>query len=170
MTLLSWSIEWSNEYIFIFQHKGIEIWARPITPIYQTYYSYAIAFLNRRTDGTPSDVSVTLKELGLQYPGGYRVEVKYNFSLRVDQNKHISNSNYIFLNSQDLYEDVNYGVLTPLTKIKVKVNPSGVVILRCDLQADDVYASNHYTQFAPLDQVFKVQRHNSFKWLFVNLF
>jgi len=57
------------------QHKGIEIWARPIAPIYQNYYSYAIAFVNRRTDGTPSDVSVTLKELGLQYPGGYRVEV-----------------------------------------------------------------------------------------------
>lgn len=58
------------------QHKGIEIWARPITPVYQNYYSYAIAFINRRTDGTPSDVSVTLKELGLQYPGGYRVEVR----------------------------------------------------------------------------------------------
>lgn len=58
------------------QHKGIEIWARPITPIYQNYYSYAVAFLNRRTDGTPSDVSVTLKELGLQFPGGYRVEVR----------------------------------------------------------------------------------------------
>ena len=62
-------------FYFLLQHKGIEIWARPITPVYQNYYSYAIAFLNRRTDGTPSDVSVTLKELGLQYPGGYRVEV-----------------------------------------------------------------------------------------------
>lgn len=63
---------------------------------------------------------------------------------------------------QDLYEDVDYGVLTPQTKIKVKVNPSGVVILRCDLQVDDVYASNNYSPYAPLDQVFKV-RHNSFK-------
>lgn len=27
---------------------------------------------------------------------------------------------------QDLYEDVDYGVLTPQTKIKVKVNPSGM--------------------------------------------
>lgn len=60
----------------LFQHKGIEIWARPITPVYQNYFSYAIAFVNRRTDGTPSDVSVTLKELGLQYPGGYSVEVR----------------------------------------------------------------------------------------------
>jgi len=63
----------------IYKHKGIEIWSRPITPIYQTYYSYAIAFVNRRTDGTPSDVAVTLRELGLQSPTGYRVEVMGNF-------------------------------------------------------------------------------------------
>lgn len=83
----------------IYKHKGIEIWSRPITPIYQSYYSYAVAFVNRRTDGTPSDVAVTLRELGLQSPTGYRVE--------------------------DLYEEVDYGVLSPQTKIKVKVNPSG---------------------------------------------
>lgn len=59
----------------IYKHKGIEIWSRPISPIYQTYYSYAVAFVNRRTDGTPSDVAVTLRELGLQSPTGYRVEV-----------------------------------------------------------------------------------------------
>lgn len=119
----------------IYKHKGIEIWSRPITPIYQTYYSYAVAFVNRRTDGTPSDVAVTLRELGLQSPSGYRVE--------------------------DLYEEVDYGVLSPMTKIKVKVNPSGnaiyftcqiesllminylcfsgVVILRCDVQPERSY-------------------------------
>ncbi|KAG5324657.1 NAGAB acetylgalactosaminidase, partial [Acromyrmex heyeri] len=117
----------------IYKHKGIEIWARPITPVYQNYYSYAIAFVNRRTDGTPSDVSVTLKELGLQYPAGYRVE--------------------------DLYEDVDYHVLTPQTKIKVKVNPSGVVILRCNLNTDDVF---RYSPYSSLNQVFKV-RQNSFE-------
>lgn len=59
------------------QHNGIEIWARPITPVYQNYFSYAVAFVNRRTDGTPSDVAVTLRELGLMNPGGYGVEVTY---------------------------------------------------------------------------------------------
>jgi len=29
---------------------------------------------------------------------------------------------------QDLYEDVDYGVLSPQTKIKVKVNPTGKLI------------------------------------------
>ena len=41
----------------ILQQKGIEIWARPILPVYKGKYSYAIVFLNRRTDGTPSEVS-----------------------------------------------------------------------------------------------------------------
>lgn len=61
--------------LILLQHKGIEIWSRPISPLYQNYFSYAIAFVNRRTDGTPSDVAVTLKELGLTSPTGYRVEV-----------------------------------------------------------------------------------------------
>lgn len=96
----------------IYKHKGIEIWSRPITPIYQTYYSYAVAFVNRRTDGTPSDVAVTLRELGLQSPTGYRVE--------------------------DLYEDVNYGVLSPNTKIKVKVNPSGKLLIDLQEESDEM--------------------------------
>ena len=31
---------------------------------------------------------------------------------------------------------MDYGVLSPQTKIKVKVNPSGVVILRADVQPE----------------------------------
>ncbi|XP_064549117.1 alpha-N-acetylgalactosaminidase [Drosophila montana] len=88
----------------IYKHKGIEIWSKPISPVYQSFYSYALAFVNRRTDGTPSDISVTLKELGLINNSGYKVE--------------------------DLYENIDYGILFPRTKIKVKVNPSGVVMLK----------------------------------------
>ncbi|KAG5887145.1 hypothetical protein JTB14_024254 [Gonioctena quinquepunctata] len=124
----------------IYKHKGIEIWSRPITPLFQNYFSYAIAFVNRRTDGTPSDVAVTLKELGLTSPTGYRVE--------------------------DLYEDVDYGVLSPPTKIKVKVNPSGVVILRADVQPDFStripFFTTQRTPYNPLNQVFRV-RDNRFK-------
>ena len=40
----------------IYKQKGIEIWARPIMPVYRAKYSYAVVFLNRRTDGTPSEV------------------------------------------------------------------------------------------------------------------
>ncbi|KAK9872087.1 hypothetical protein WA026_016132 [Henosepilachna vigintioctopunctata] len=125
----------------IYKHKGIEIWSRPITPLYQTYFSYAIAFVNRRTDGTPSDVAVTLKELGLTSPTGYQVE--------------------------DLYEDVNYGILSPQTKIKVKVNPSGVVILRADVQPEFnngrvPFYTTQRTVYNPLNQVFRIRTNNEF--------
>ncbi|CAB3251575.1 unnamed protein product [Arctia plantaginis] len=115
----------------IYKHRGIEIWSRPILPIQGIYYSYAVAFVNRRTDGTPSDVAVTLRELGLNNPAGYRVE--------------------------DLYEDVDYGVLSPQTKIKVKVNPSGVVILRADTQPSYLFNSiPTRTPYAPLNDVFRL--------------
>jgi len=92
----------------IYKQKGIEIWARPIMPVYRAKYSYSIVFLNRRTDGTPSEVSVTLKELGLDNPNGYHIE--------------------------DLYDNHVYGVVTPDRRFKVDVNPSGsVVIIRCDI-------------------------------------
>ncbi|CAG9128729.1 hypothetical protein JYU34_010077 [Plutella xylostella] len=120
----------------IYKHRGIEIWSRPILPIQGQYYSYAVAFVNRRTDGTPSDVAVTLRELGLNNPSGYGVE--------------------------DLYEDVDYGVLTPQTKIKVKVNPSGVVILRADAQpAYSRYPINSIpprTPYTPLNDVFRLTK------------
>merc|ERR1719350_737479 len=78
-------------------------------PVYRAKYSYAIVFLNRRTDGTPSEVSVTLKELGLDNPTGYHIE--------------------------DLYDEHVYGVVTPDRRFKVDVNPSGsVVMIRCDIK------------------------------------
>jgi len=92
----------------IYKQKGIEIWARPIMPVFRAKYSYAIVFLNRRTDGTPSEVSVTLKELGLDNPSGYHI--------------------------QDLFDNHNYGTVTPDRRFKVDVNPSGsVVMIRCDI-------------------------------------
>ncbi|KAI9586231.1 hypothetical protein GQX74_002078 [Glossina fuscipes] len=106
----------------IYKHRGIEIWSRPINPIVGTFYSYAIAFVNRRADGTPSDISVTLKELGLISLNGYLVE--------------------------DLYENVDYGILYPSTKIKVKVNPSGVVMLKAEVYVDAKYPNSYKYVFS----------------------
>merc|ERR1712141_655514 len=101
----------------IYKQKGIEIWARPIMPVYRAKYSYAIVFLNRRTDGTPSEISVTLKELGLDNPSGYHIE--------------------------DLYDDHVYGIVTPDRRFKVDVNPSGsVVMIRCDIKKGKQPLSN----------------------------
>ena len=99
------------------QQKGIEIWARPIMPVSKGRYSYAIVFLNRRTDGTPSEVSVTLKELGLDHREGYHIT--------------------------DLYDDYDYGIVTPERRFKVDVNPSGsVVMIRCDLYSKAKHHNN----------------------------
>ncbi|RXG73716.1 Alpha-N-acetylgalactosaminidase [Armadillidium vulgare] len=93
----------------IYKENGIEIWARPISPVEGEFYSYAIVFFNRRTDGTPSEVSVTLEELGLTEPGGYDIT--------------------------DLFDGVNYGVVLPSKRFTVDVNPSGVVLVRCEVMA-----------------------------------
>ena len=58
MKIISYAMKCYELCEFYLQQKGIEIWARPILPVYKGKYSYAIVFLNRRTDGTPSEVSV----------------------------------------------------------------------------------------------------------------
>lgn len=101
----------------IYKQKGIEIWARPILPVYKGKYSYAIVFLNRRTDGTPSEVSVTLRELGLDHVDGYHIT--------------------------DLYDNYDYGIVTPERRFKVDVNPSGsVVMIRADIHKGKLRLGN----------------------------
>lgn len=56
--------------------NNIEVWTRPVEPIVNGHYSYAVAIVSRRTDGHPHGFNVTLKELSLDYPNGYIVKVK----------------------------------------------------------------------------------------------
>ncbi|CAG0888799.1 unnamed protein product [Cyprideis torosa] len=116
----------------IYKEKGIEIWARPITPVIQGRFSYAIAFVNRRTDGTPTEVSVTLQEMGLDNSAGYRII--------------------------DLYENVDYGVLHPRNRLKVDVNPSGVVIVRCVVQQSLAPSGNGFGPFLSGNSIFQSRR------------
>ena len=62
-------------------------------------FSWAIAVLNRRTDGTPSQVPVPLRDLGLNFVDGYLV--------------------------RDLYEYRDIGIILPDQALQVDVNPSG---------------------------------------------
>ncbi|XP_075234701.1 alpha-N-acetylgalactosaminidase-like isoform X2 [Lycorma delicatula] len=73
-------------------NKNIEIWTRPITPVSETYFSYAIAFVSYRTDGTPFPFSVSLSDLGLYYPNGYFIKVcDYDFRMfLINQHHHLS--------------------------------------------------------------------------------
>lgn len=62
-------------YIIFFQDKGIDIWTRPIEPVHNGYYSYAIAFVSRRADGAPYPYNITLQDLGLKNTNGYTIYV-----------------------------------------------------------------------------------------------
>ena len=63
------------------------------------FFSWTIAVLNRRTDGTPSQVPVPLRDLGLNFVDGYLV--------------------------RDLYEYRDIGIILPDQALQVDVNPSG---------------------------------------------
>lgn len=61
--------------IITFQDQGIEVWSRPVEPREKDYYSHAIAFVNRGTMGTPIVYNITLNNLGLYNPNGYKITV-----------------------------------------------------------------------------------------------
>lgn len=46
-------------------------------------YSYAVAFVNRRTDGAPYPISFNLKEMGLNSQRGYDVVVSIVFNCQI---------------------------------------------------------------------------------------
>jgi hypothetical protein len=79
--------------------QGIEIWTKPVLPKSGQRYSWAIVVLNRRVDGTPSQVTVPLRELGLDSSDGYHV--------------------------RELNEHKDVGIISPDQAIQVDVNPSG---------------------------------------------
>lgn len=62
----------------MFQDQGIEMWTRPIEPRNNIYYSYAIAFVNRRPVGMPFLYNITLNKLKLNNPNGYKITVRFN--------------------------------------------------------------------------------------------
>ena len=72
---------------------------KPILPKNGRKYSHAVAVLNRRTDGTPSQVTLPLSELGLDAEDGYRV--------------------------RDLFDRKDLGTVMTDQAIQIDVNPSG---------------------------------------------
>lgn len=57
------------------QDNGIDIWTRPVEPVHHEEYSYAVAFVNRRSDGAPYPYKITLDDLGLKHKIGYTIKV-----------------------------------------------------------------------------------------------
>lgn len=88
--------------------NGIEVWARPLTPVNdEGFPSAAIVLFNRRHIGGPVRVTLQLSSIGLTYPHGYKV--------------------------WDLYDPhATPVVFKPFEDIPSTVNPSGVVMLRAE--------------------------------------
>lgn len=54
--------------------NGIEAWTRPVTPVVGDEYSYAVAFVSRRTDGHGHAFNYTLADLQMSNKYGYEVK------------------------------------------------------------------------------------------------
>ncbi|KAL1110267.1 hypothetical protein AAG570_008344 [Ranatra chinensis] len=61
----------------VLRKNKIEVWTKKITPVIGENYSYAVAFYSRRTDGSPQEFNVTLRDIGLNFIGGYKLEVNF---------------------------------------------------------------------------------------------
>lgn len=61
----------------MFQDQGIEIWTRPVEPVYRGQYSYAVAFVSRRTDGAPYPYTIAIEDLGMAHYIGYTIKVNF---------------------------------------------------------------------------------------------
>ncbi|KAI5702800.1 hypothetical protein M8J75_004246 [Diaphorina citri] len=64
----------------IYVEKSIEIWTRPITPNVGDKYSYAVAFVSKRTDGRSYPYNVTLSTIGLENEHGYKCCVRESYN------------------------------------------------------------------------------------------
>ncbi|XP_065307156.2 alpha-N-acetylgalactosaminidase-like isoform X2 [Dermacentor albipictus] len=83
---------------------GVETWIRPVTPVVGEFaYSYALVFFNRNKGGNTRKHVTQLKTLGLDHPLGYHVT--------------------------DLFKNRFMGVYHPGHFLKVRVNPSGGVVM-----------------------------------------
>lgn len=78
----------------------MEVWLKPVLPEVDEHLSASIAFVNRRTDGLPRNISVVLEQVGLHLASGYHV--------------------------QELFDGKDLGNYYPHETLNVKVNVTGM--------------------------------------------
>ncbi|XP_067126183.1 alpha-N-acetylgalactosaminidase [Centruroides vittatus] len=93
----------------IYMEKKVEIWTRPINPVRNEFYSYAIAFLNINSESV--ELSVTFKEVGLTFYNGYHVK--------------------------DLFDGKDYGFIQPHDSFKISIKPTAIVMIRAIVISDN---------------------------------
>lgn len=87
--------------------KDIDVFTRPIMPLYKSKTSVAVAFLNRWTEGTPLKVKFELHGLGLDHSDGYDVT--------------------------EVFTGKNMGIFKPWDTFHGEVNPTGILLLRFNI-------------------------------------
>ncbi|XP_065201110.1 alpha-N-acetylgalactosaminidase-like [Planococcus citri] len=92
----------------VYREKSIDIWVKPITPVIKGYHSHAVAFVSRRSDGTPYSYNITLENIGLLNPDGYKFKD-------------------LFTPTQ---QESSTFVLKPKSYINVRINPSGAAFYK----------------------------------------
>jgi len=88
--------------------NGLEVWLKPVLPEVNEQLSASIAFVNRRTDGLPRNISVVLEQVGLHLASGYHV--------------------------QELFDGKDLGIYYPHEMLSVKVNVTGVYMVKLTAQ------------------------------------
>ncbi|KAI7815282.1 alpha-N-acetylgalactosaminidase [Rhyzopertha dominica] len=79
--------------------KKIDIWTKPIEPVVNGSYTYAVGFLSNRVDGYKYKLDVVLGDIGLNHTEGYLI--------------------------QNIYDPQAEYFLKPEDKFEVRVKPSG---------------------------------------------
>jgi len=93
----------------IIKGKEIDVYSRPVMPVYKGKTSVAVAFLNRWNEGTPLKVKFTLKDLGLDHPGGYQ--------------------------AFEIFTGKKLGSYKPGDSFSGSVNPTGILLVRFNVMA-----------------------------------
>lgn len=90
----------------IYKKDEIEIWKRPITPVFKDQYSYALLFLNRRTEKGATSITFKLKQFGMKNSAGYLVT--------------------------ELFDEKKYGIVDFEQPINIVISPINLVMLKAE--------------------------------------
>lgn len=113
----------------IYRDQDIDIWSRPVGPVYNGICSCAVAFVSRRADGAPHSYKITVEHLGMLNPNGYTIKNLYG-------GKYANN--------------ISNQYVTRKSVVRVRVNPSGAVFLKFEVnkvKEGYVTALNHTVEF-----------------------
>jgi len=101
----------------IVKGQNIDVFSRPVMPVYTDKTSVAVAFLNKWTDGTPLKVSFKMTELGMDHPGGYR--------------------------ASEVFTGKDLGSFKPGDVFNGSVNPTGILVVKFSILPSNKYVSHN---------------------------